>query len=265
MTSLDHTMDRLLRRALAKPEPLSRQELEGILHMMGKWRHQLISNTIIQLDGLVVQGGPFAGMRLPPNNTEGCHAPKLLGCYEEALHPHLEKFIARGFDAVLNIGCAEGYYAIGMARRMSGTKIFAHDLNQEAQKTCRSMAELNGVADRIMIDGLFSGGDFERFAALDTLVMVDIEGAEEALLDPEAFRALRRMTIVVECHGGPERGTTETLTARFQPTHHVTRLDQTYSQPKLSPWMRDLGHMDQLLAIWEWRGEPTPWLVLEPL
>ena len=107
MTILDYTMDRFLRRALAKPEPLSRQELEGILHMMGKWRHQLISNTIMQLDGLVVQGGPFAGMRLPPNNIEGCHAPKLLGCYEEALHPHLEKFIARGFDAVLNIGCAE--------------------------------------------------------------------------------------------------------------------------------------------------------------
>jgi hypothetical protein len=29
--------------------------------------------------------------------------------------------------------------------------------------------------------------------------------------------------------------------------------------------MRDLGHLDQLLAIWEWRMAPTPWLVLEPL
>jgi hypothetical protein len=34
------------------------------------------------------------------------------------------------------------------------------------------------------------------------------------------------MTIVVECSGGPERGTTKALNARFQPTHHVTRLDQ---------------------------------------
>ncbi|MFM7416755.1 MAG: hypothetical protein ACKO51_13395, partial [Alphaproteobacteria bacterium] len=173
MTTLNQTMDRLLRRAMAKPEPLSVQELEGVLRLMGKWRHQMISNSIIARDGPVVQAGPFAGMRLGQHSAEGCHAPKLLGCYEEALHPHLEKFIARGFDAVLNIGCAEGYYAIGMARRMSGTKIFAHDLNQDAQKTCRSMAELNGVADRIIIDGLFSGGDFERFAALDTLVMVD--------------------------------------------------------------------------------------------
>ncbi len=29
-------------------------------------------------------------------------------------------------------------------------------------------------------------------------------------------------------------------------------------------WMQGLGHLDQLLAIWEWRMAPTPWLVLEP-
>ena len=264
MTSLNQTVDTLLRRALAKTEPLSRQELEGILHLMGKWRHQMISNTIKMRDGLVVQGGPFAGMQLAPYSAEGCFAPKLLGCYEQALHPHLEKFIARCFDAVLNIGCAEGYYAIGLAQRMPNTRIFAYDLNEGAQETCRAMADINGVTERLIIGGLFSGEDFERFAALDTLVMVDIEGAEEALLDPEAFQALQLMTVIVECHGGPARGTIETLTARFQTTHHLIRVDQTYSQPRLPTWLRDLGHMDQLLAIWEWRGEPTPWLVMEP-
>jgi hypothetical protein len=263
MTSLNQTVDRMLRQALAKPEPLSMNELEGMLRLMGKWRHQLISNAIMARDGLSVQGGPFAGMQLA-RYGEGCQAPKLLGCYEEALHPYLERFIARGFEAVLNIGCAQGYYAIGLALRMPNTKIFAHDLNEGARETCREMAQRNGVADRLIIGGPLTGEDFERFAALDTLVMVDVEGAEEALLDPEAFPALRRMTMVVECHDGRLRRPTETLTARFQPTHHVTRVDQTYSQPTLPTWMRDLGHMDQLLAIWEWRGTPTPWLVMEP-
>jgi hypothetical protein len=63
MTSLNQTMDSLLRRALAKPEPLSLHELEGILRLMGKWRHQMISNSIIARHGPVVQAGPFAGMR----------------------------------------------------------------------------------------------------------------------------------------------------------------------------------------------------------
>jgi hypothetical protein len=26
----------------------------------------------------------------------------------------------------------------------------------------------------------------------------------------------------------------------------------------------ELSHMDRLLAIWEWRSGPTPWLVMRP-
>jgi hypothetical protein len=64
MTSLNQTVDRMLRQALAKPEPLSMNELEGMLRLLGKWRHQLISSAIMARDGLVVKGGPFAGMQL---------------------------------------------------------------------------------------------------------------------------------------------------------------------------------------------------------
>jgi hypothetical protein len=63
MASLNQTMDSLLRRALVKPDPLSGRDLEGILRLMGKWRHQMISNSIIARHGPVVQAGPFAGMR----------------------------------------------------------------------------------------------------------------------------------------------------------------------------------------------------------
>jgi hypothetical protein len=264
MTSLNQTMDSLLRRALAKPDPLSGRDLEGILRLMGKWRHQMISNSIIARDGPVVQAGPFAGMRLGQHSAEGCHAPKLLGCYEQALHPHFERFITRGFDAVLNIGCAEGYYAIGLARRMPGTEIFAHDLNEGAQLACRALAEANDVSDRITIGGLVRGEDFARFADRTTLVLVDIEGGDEARLDPVAFPALRQLTLIVECHEERRRGMTDLITTRFAPTHQVIRLEQPFSQPELPEWMQGLGHLDQLLAIWEWRMAPTPWLVLEP-
>ncbi|MEN9499057.1 MAG: hypothetical protein RIS83_876 [Pseudomonadota bacterium] len=264
MTGPSQGVEALLRRALAKPGPLSVADLEAILRVLGKWRHQLLSNTIIARDGAVVRSGPFAGMRLGQHSAEGCHAPKLLGCYEQALHPHLERFIARGFATVLNIGCAEGYYAIGLARRMPGAKIFAHDLNEGAQQACRVLAEANGVADRITIGGLVRGEDFARFAEHDCLVLVDIEGGEEALLDPVAYPALRQMTLIVECHEERRRGMTELIAERFRPSHQVTRLEQSFSQAELPAWLQGLGHLDQLLAVWEWRMAPTPWLVLEP-
>ena len=31
---------------------------------------------------------------------------------------------------------------------------------------------------------------------------------------------------------------------------------------KVPPWFTRLGHLDQLLATWEWRSGPTPWLVM---
>ncbi len=29
-------------------------------------------------------------------------------------------------------------------------------------------------------------------------------------------------------------------------------------------WFQQVSHLDQLLATWEWRASPTPWLVLKP-
>ena len=32
----------------------------------------------------------------------------------------------------------------------------------------------------------------------------------------------------------------------------------------LPPWLQELTHLDQLLAVWEWWQQPTPWLVMTP-
>jgi hypothetical protein len=32
----------------------------------------------------------------------------------------------------------------------------------------------------------------------------------------------------------------------------------------LPGWMTPLPHLDLLLATWEWRAAPTPWLVMRP-
>ena len=59
--------------------------------------------------------GPLAGMDFLPQSAEGCHIAKLLGCYEQPLQPFIEEAIANAYPTILNIGCAEGYYAVGMA------------------------------------------------------------------------------------------------------------------------------------------------------
>ena len=262
--SLNRIVEVMLRQQVsAKPE-LSTADLEGLLRLLAKWRHQLLSNSLVTRDGMVVRAGPFAGMIMGAHSSEGGHAPRLLGCYEHELHPHLERLIARGFPTVLNIGCSTGYYAIGLARRMPGAILHAHDTDANARNLCHRLAEANGVAERVRIGGLFAGDDFARFVGQDVLLVTDIEGEELALLDPEAYPALRCMSLVVECHDVIRPGIADTLTARFAPTHRIERIANRPAAPPLPGWMQELGHLDQLLATWEWRSGPTPWLVMEP-
>lgn len=263
--TLTQTVDRLLRQALEKNPELGNPELENLLRLLAKWRHTLITNTLIARQGNVVQAGPFVGLRFTGQTSEGCTAPRLLGCYEHELHPHIDRLIGQKFDALLNIGCADGYYAVGLAMRMPLVMVFAHDLNPKAQTSCREVAALNGVAERVLVGGLFQGADFASYAGRKTWLVMDIEGGERELLDPATYPALREMTVLVECHDCFVPGMAEEIARRFAASHNITRIDHALAAIPLPDWMQGLGHLDHLLATWEWRMGPTPWLVMEPL
>ncbi|MGI8527335.1 MAG: hypothetical protein ACR2K5_14395 [Pseudolabrys sp.] len=153
---LDATIREQGRRILEAPAA-DRAALDAALRLLSKWRSHLIQNSIISDVGTDVQSGPFKGMRFVERSAEGCHVPKLLGSYERELHPYLEAAIKRGYRHVVNIGMAEGYYAVGMALRMTAAQVHVFDINEEARKVCTNVAALNGVTDRVSVGGLFRG------------------------------------------------------------------------------------------------------------
>ncbi len=253
-----------IRQAVADPRFESEGGFNAILRFFAKWRAQVLAEEIFRRHGGVVLGGPFAGMQFV-GHGEGGVAPRLLGCYEPELRPHIERFIADGFETVLNIGCATGYYAVGMALRMPSTKVHAYDIDVAARETCRAVAERNGVEERFEVGGEFRGEDFAQFRGR-TLLLCDIEGAEDALLRPDAYPALKDMHVVVECHDGLPScsGIQQRLIERFSATHRITRVQHSLGAVELPDWLSQRGHIDQLLAIWEWRAIPTPWLIMRP-
>ncbi|HEY8574400.1 hypothetical protein [Phenylobacterium sp.] len=238
--------------------------LYRILRFMAQWRSLMLSNTYQNMEGLKVWGGPFAGMEYLTSATEGALMPRLLGTYESELHPHLLALLDEGVDVIVDVGCAEGYYAVGLARLAPTVSVHARDIEEKAQAACRALAEKNGVADRVVVGGEFRPEDFESFAGKRVLVLVDAEGAELDVLRPELAPSLASMSIVVETHDVYRPGALATLVERFSPTHEIIRVDQ---QPKVfeaPAWMANLVHLDQLLCVWEWRLQQTPWLVMRP-
>jgi hypothetical protein len=240
------------------------QDLNGVLRLMATWRSQILVNTFIAHHGARIFGGPFAGMDYVSAATEGALVPRLLGTYESELHPHLQAFAAAGLDCVVDVGCAEGYYAVGLARMMPGVVVHAHDIDPKAQVACTELAAKNGVSDRVIIGGEFPPDGFEAFAGRRILVMVDTEGAEIEILQPALSPALAGMNIIVETHDLFRPGCMATMIERFAPTHDIVRVDLKPKVFDAPPWLLALPHLDQLLAVWEWRGAPTPWLVMTP-
>ena len=236
------------------------------LRLLAKWRIELIRNTIIKHSGLNVVSGLFEGMFFIENSAEGCHVPKLLGCYEQPLEPVLKEIIeSESYTSIVHIGCAEGYYAVGLARLMPNTRVFAYDVNPKAIEICRFLAEKNAVADLFEFGAEFKTSDFAKFEKENVLIFCDIEGAEVALLNMDKAPTLSAMDLIVETHDIIKKRSLEQLNHHFKNTHSISKIEDDGQRhlKNLPSWFYNLAHLDQLLSVWELRSGPTPWLYMK--
>lgn len=101
---------------------------------------------------LTVLHGPFKEMKYPVFDSVGSGLyPKLIGSYERELGGVIEIICRQEYSEIIDIGCAEGYYAVGCSMRMPGAKVFAYDTSDKARRLCAEMARLNNVHDKIEI------------------------------------------------------------------------------------------------------------------
>jgi hypothetical protein len=203
--------------------------------------------------------------------SEGsAYIPKLLGIYEQELAPYIEQAVERQPRLVVDLGAAEGYYAIGMARRLTDARVLAFETEERGRDALREMARLNAVDSRVTVLGKCEPDDLASVLAneSDALVICDVEGYEQKLLDPAVVPVLRRLPILVELHDFLVPKVTELLSERFSKTHKVTHIWQEDRLRTDFPW-RTLGML--LLprsyvdwAVSEWRPVRMAWFWLEP-
>lgn len=259
-----NVIDYVRKQVAEWPETADQNTLNEHLRAMSIWRSRMLANTYLQLQGSVIWGGPFAGMEYVRAATEGALMPRLLGTYESELHPHLKAFADEGLDCVIDVGCAEGYYAVGLARMIPTVRVHAFDIDPKARAACADLAGRNNVSDRVVIGGEFKPDGFEAFAGQRVLVLVDAEGAEVDILQPDKSPALAGMNLIVETHNVYRKDALETMVERFAPTHDIQQVDLQSKTLIGPPWVHTMPHLDQLLAVWEWRIRQTPWLVMRP-
>jgi hypothetical protein len=126
---------------------------------------------------------------------DGDIAPKLLGTYEEELRDVINKAVGRKTSVVINVGCAEGFYSVGLARLLPETQVFAFDIDPNAQAICRKAAEANGVGGRVVTDGVCSIDALRRLITQNgrALLFIDCEGSELEILNPSLLPETSRL------------------------------------------------------------------------
>lgn len=185
-------------------------------------RWSLVSTWIYYLAKGKVVSGPFAGMIIADPRP---HLPYLLGTQELELHEHIERLIALKLDRIVNVGAADGYYAVGLARRCPKIRVIAFEAQSSLHELLRRSAALNGVSEQLDVRGTCSRTNLESILAGggQTLIVIDIEGGEMDVLDPAATPGLRNALILVETHDILREGCSEAMAKRFAETHIVER------------------------------------------
>lgn len=213
-----------------------------------------------------VLAGPFEGMRYVRSSCGSALLPKLLGTYENELHPAIERLCRLGADVIVDVGAAEGYYVVGMARRAPGARVIGFETNRVGRVLTRRLARVNGVSARVSTRGYCEHEGLREAleGARAPVVICDIEGAELDLLDPREVPALRRCALLVELHEGAKPTERGVLSGRFDETHTIAFVPLApRSIADLPPGITlDPGSVD--FAMDEKRAISTGWLLMLP-
>jgi ribosomal protein L11 methylase PrmA len=203
-------------------------------------------------------------MILPDEESwgDGDRGSKVLGCYEINLHQVLLTAVGRKPSVVVNVGCAEGYYAVGLGRLLPEVTVHAFDIDERAQAACRKGAERNGVASRTNVAGLCDVGKLQEILnpAGRKLIVMDCEGAEGELIDPVLVAGLASCDLIVETHDFVAPGITDSLKERLRDTHDIEQITQGGRDANSCPQMNDWPELERYLMLSESRPANMQWL-----
>lgn len=197
--------------------PFARLMPRGLLPSAWVARH------ILGQTRATVSRGPFQGLRLCAPSWNA-HAAKLAGVYEREIYGSLEILKQRPDWAVAVIGAADGYYAAGLARWDSVREVHAFELDPHTRALLAQNCALNQVAAKVRVHAACTPQNLAATlsaATLPWLVICDVEGYEDVLLDPVAQPRLRNCHLLVEVHEVLCAGVGSRLEQRFAATHEI--------------------------------------------
>jgi hypothetical protein len=237
-----------------------------------KLRRKRISMQIFKKFKGVIQYGPFEGMILTSdtNTSTGMLGSKILGFYEDVVTDFI--FKNGPYDNCINLGSADGYFAIGLLMKKLTKKSICFEISSTGRESIIRNATVNNCEDSITIFGEADKLFFEKVNSTisrdeKNLIICDIEGGEFDILNNKTFENFTNCTWVIEIH---DRIQDLSLTNREELIKNIPE-NYSYEILKSQPicWpeieiLEDLSDNDRALLFSEGRRKIGEWLVIKP-
>jgi hypothetical protein len=214
-------------------------------------------------------GGPFAGLEYKDWIFFGPVTPRWLGTYEKELHAVIRQMVEFSPDEVVDIGAAEGYYSMGMAKLLPHTPVYSYETNPVSIWQQSRLKKINSLGN-LHISRYCDQGRLAAHGKSRSVIISDIEGFEMDLFSEEVVSKLGNSLVLIEIHSHMNFSLSDVcqaISSRFLPTHSVTEVFP--AARTLSDWeFGDTGlfsNGEKIEFMNEYRGQKQVWLVCEPV
>jgi hypothetical protein len=175
-----------------------------------------------------ILSGPFKELKFQNKHVAAAGIPTILGTYEKEIHSFFTINFLKKYKNFIDIGAGEGYYLAGVLKNNPHIKGIAFEQNINGLNLIKENIALNGFKNEVLLYGK-AAINLVKKVLVDiinqpTLILVDIEGFEETLLNPEEIEELLNVDLIVEVHEHFIPGLEKLMENRFSKTHSITKV-----------------------------------------
>jgi hypothetical protein len=183
----------------------SKEILEAFGKETVRERKLRVSTEVYDMCGGYVATGPFKDMKLSKSSwLPGLDLGSMcLGLYERGLLDSIvEEFNNSGRQLFIDIGAADGYYAIGLLNAQLVSKAICFELRTISQESIINNWKVNNEPGSIEVYGdvLKNFDKIYHSENQNAVILIDIEGVEFELFKQIDLKYLQNAVIYIEIH-----------------------------------------------------------------
>lgn len=233
---------------------------------------QMLSDLIKSMHNNTVAYGPFKGLQFVDDSHWGASdkGTMILGLYEQEVLSEFLK-IPNKYKTFIDLGAADGYYGVGVLVNNIFEKSYCYEITEAGRNVISKNATINNVSDKVVIRGEATkklASEIPKSDLDNSVLFVDIEGAEFDLFDQEFYKSFSNSIVFIELHDfffadGEQK--LNSLVSNSKLTHSAKFIKMGNRDLSVFPELKQWNDLDRWMVCSEGRAQLMTWVRFDPI